>query len=274
MRAWKLTLVAAVVVGAVASNALAQNSAKKPGIVRSPAFMKAVPNGGDSPNFGLNDEHYVRIGGSEFIADPAGSANWVNTWNPPGVVTWIGYYSSAAGFQHVYGWAHVPGGSLLDYVELDNCDPDGTNDIVMNVYDCDFTGVCNGTPIATVSSANNVAGFTCGYSPATIVGTTANNYTHEYLLDVVFPNAGPVDGSFGLAGAVVGWKYQVSPAPGTATFPDVPTSDPAFQYVEALVASGVTAGCGGGNYCPDNPLTRRQMAVFLSKALGLYWGGY
>ena len=31
------------------------------------------------------------------------------------------------------------------------------------------------------------------------------------------------------------------------------------------------AGCGSGNFCPDSPLTRRQMAVFLSKALGLHW---
>jgi hypothetical protein len=37
------------------------------------------------------------------------------------------------------------------------------------------------------------------------------------------------------------------------------------------VASGITAGCGGGNYCPDAP-TRRQMAIFLAKALGLHWG--
>jgi len=38
-----------------------------------------------------------------------------------------------------------------------------------------------------------------------------------------------------------------------------------------LAASGVTAGCGGGNFCPDAPVTRAQMATFLSRALGLYW---
>jgi S-layer homology domain len=70
---------------------------------------------------------------------------------------------------------------------------------------------------------------------------------------------------------IIGYVLQVSPAPGSPTFNDVPVSDPAFQYIEALVASGVTAGCGGGNYCPDSPLTRRQMAVFLAKALGLQW---
>jgi len=61
----------------------------------------------------------------------------------------------------------------------------------------------------------------------------------------------------------------VSPAPPSATFNDVPTSHPFFQFIEALYASGITAGCGGGNYCPDAALTRGQMAVYLAKALGL-----
>jgi S-layer homology domain len=74
-----------------------------------------------------------------------------------------------------------------------------------------------------------------------------------------------------LRGARVLFRRQVSPAPAAASFGDVPSSHPFFQYVEALAASGITAGCGGGNYCPDTPLTRGQMAVFLAKALGLHW---
>jgi hypothetical protein len=77
----------------------------------------------------------------------------------------------------------------------------------------------------------------------------------------------------GFGGVRVFWRRKVSPSPGSPTFNDVPASDGAFQFVEALVASGITAGCGNGNYCPDAPLTRRQMAVFLSKALGLHWIG-
>lgn len=42
-------------------------------------------------------------------------------------------------------------------------------------------------------------------------------------------------------------------------------------FAGMLVASGITAGCGSGNYCPDAPLTQGQMAVFLAKALGLQW---
>jgi hypothetical protein len=39
-----------------------------------------------------------------------------------------------------------------------------------------------------------------------------------------------------------------------------------YPYVVTLVANGVTAGCGGGNYCPNANVTRAQMAAFLLKA--------
>ena len=62
-----------------------------------------------------------------------------------------------------------------------------------------------------------------------------------------------------------------SPAPAAATFTDVPVGHPQRTFVEALVAAGVTGGCGAGTYCPDAAVTRGQMAVFLSVALGLHW---
>ena len=70
----------------------------------------------------------------------------------------------------------------------------------------------------------------------------------------------------------VWWKRKVTAPPPDATFNDVPTGHPLFQFVEALANSGITAGCGSGNFCPDAPLTRGQMAVFLAKALGLHAG--
>ena len=82
---------------------------------------------------------------------------------------------------------------------------------------------------------------------------------------------GPLDGSLKFNDVSVYYNLVVSPAPASASFGDVPTSHPFFQYVEALAASGITAGCGQGNFCPEQPLTRGQMAVFLSKALGLHW---
>ena len=55
----------------------------------------------------------------------------------------------------------------------------------------------------------------------------------------------------------------------TATFSDVPCSNPFAPWIEELVRRGITAGCGGGMYCPNNPVTRGQMAVFLSTTFGL-----
>ncbi|HEY7368268.1 MAG TPA: S-layer homology domain-containing protein [Thermoanaerobaculia bacterium] len=72
-------------------------------------------------------------------------------------------------------------------------------------------------------------------------------------------------------GCRVIWNRQVSVAPGTATFADVPVGHPYLRFVEALVASGITAGCGGGNYCVNAPITRGEMAVFLAAALGLHF---
>jgi hypothetical protein len=75
--------------------------------------------------------------------------------------------------------------------------------------------------------------------------------------------------SFG--GVQITWRRPVSPMPSAPTFADVPDSHPFYQFIEALAASGITGGCGSGNFCPQNALTRGQMAVFLSKALGLHW---
>jgi S-layer homology domain len=55
----------------------------------------------------------------------------------------------------------------------------------------------------------------------------------------------------------------------TQVFDDVPCSSNFAPWINELVARGVTAGCGGNNYCPTNPVARQQMAVFLVKTFGL-----
>jgi hypothetical protein len=56
--------------------------------------------------------------------------------------------------------------------------------------------------------------------------------------------------------------------PGQEMFNDVPASSPFCPFIEELVRRGITGGCGGGNYCPNNPVTRAQMAAFLVKVNG------
>jgi len=66
-------------------------------------------------------------------------------------------------------------------------------------------------------------------------------------------------------------KYgsNFSPPAATGVFADVPTDYWAAAWIEKLAADGITAGCGGGNYCPENQVTRDQMAVFLVRTFGL-----
>jgi Domain of unknown function (DUF1929)/IPT/TIG domain/S-layer homology domain len=59
------------------------------------------------------------------------------------------------------------------------------------------------------------------------------------------------------------------PPAATGKFADVPAAAPSAAWIERLAAEGITAGCGGGNFCPDDTSTRGQMAVFLVKTFGL-----
>jgi hypothetical protein len=56
-----------------------------------------------------------------------------------------------------------------------------------------------------------------------------------------------------------------APPPCAGVFADVPCPSAFADWVEQLAAEGVTSGCGGGDYCPDQSVTRAQMAVFLLK---------
>ena len=64
-------------------------------------------------------------------------------------------------------------------------------------------------------------------------------------------------------------KFGSAYAPPACTgtvFLDVPCTGGIFDpWIEDLAARGITGGCGGGNYCPGNSVTRAQMAPFLLK---------
>ena len=90
--------------------------------------------------------------------------------------------------------------------------------------------------------------------------------TLQYWVGAIIPGCDVMQGPI-----LVYWVRPVSPAPGVARFTDVPTTYRYFQWIEALAASGVTSGCGEGNFCPERPITRGEMAVYLATALSLHW---
>ncbi|MBL8227909.1 MAG: S-layer homology domain-containing protein [Bryobacterales bacterium] len=52
----------------------------------------------------------------------------------------------------------------------------------------------------------------------------------------------------------------------TPAFTDVPFSHPAFVYVQKMKELRITDGCTTTTYCPDDPVTRGQMAAFIVRA--------
>lgn len=65
------------------------------------------------------------------------------------------------------------------------------------------------------------------------------------------------------------WSCYISGCSGI--FADVDSSNPFCQYIEALYEAEVVSGCHKSPllYCPNDNVTRAQMAKFLIKAFGL-----
>ena len=60
------------------------------------------------------------------------------------------------------------------------------------------------------------------------------------------------------------------PAVTESRFDDVDAASFHAPFIERMAELGVTTGCGDGSgYCPDRPVTRAEMAVFLTRAFGL-----
>ena len=55
-------------------------------------------------------------------------------------------------------------------------------------------------------------------------------------------------------------------------FNDVSPTNPFINDIEAIAHAGVTTGCGGGNYCPKDNVTREQMAAFMNRLGALQSG--
>ena len=93
-------------------------------------------------------------------------------------------------------------------------------------------------------------------------------------LDVLaefFPDGVPA-ANFGLNRAII---RPINDSPGslpnmdvffTKAFWDVPRGSFADAFIHGLAGARVTKGCGSGNYCPNDPITRADMAVLMVRA--------
>jgi hypothetical protein len=176
-----------------------------------------------------------------------------------------GYRELTAGSQMVAG-IRLPSGALLTSARLFYFDSDGGSDpeltIIRFVNPDGTIGLCELTPPSG-------GGYIDSDSGCDSINETIDNWDNTYVARVTLDSI--VDGGLQFKGVRLEWSRQISPAPATATFDDVPPPYWAFTHIEALADSSITSGCGGGNFCPDDTVTRAEMAVFLARALGLYF---
>jgi hypothetical protein len=126
------------------------------------------------------------------------------------------------------------------------------------------------TPDAGAGSVNIIAQQPCNWtatSNAGFINITSDvggsgSGTVSYSVDENF-GASPRSGTMTIAGRIF-IVYQ------GVRFNDVLPSHTFYELIGKLSAHGITTGCGNGNFCPEDPVTREQMAAFIIRALGQF----
>jgi len=196
------------------------------------------------------------------------------------LMTTDGYIFHDTGSSFYDAAFQLPNGAVLSGVTFFYYDNNATDNFRLFMLKYAIPGNAPGTQTSLVSYMPDVTetlGWQMVYiafaAPETIKDWYSPNGAVYYQLRVKLSDT-PNDQSIKFGGATLWYKLQVSPAPGVASFTDVPTSYWAFQYIEALKASGITQGVTPTTYEPESAVTRAQMAVFLAKALGLHWPSF
>ncbi len=169
-------------------------------------------------------------------------------------------------------------------------------DYVLTLYNSGVTGGCTTSPLKYCPNDNvsraqmavflergiHGSGFTPPSVPLTFTDTAGDfaRYWIEALKnDGITSGCGPslycpaasttrAEMAIFLLRSKHGASY-VPPAASGTLFTDVPSNYWAANWIEQLANEGITSGCGGSNYCPDAPVTRAQMAVFLVRTFNL-----
>jgi hypothetical protein len=162
----------------------------------------------------------------------------------------------------------LPAGARVSRIELAVCDDTSSGEV--RALLTRVTGVEGGGLVIGFVNTGMAAAPGCNFFAADLAAPeTIDNFNNNYHVGVSLSGTPTAR----LQAVRLYYSLQVSPAPAVATFNDVPTAHPFFRFIEALRAAGITGGCSAAPplYCPDDPVTRGQMAVFLSRALGLHF---
>lgn len=182
------------------------------------------------------------------------------------------FCSAGSTDSRAVGQLNLPHGVELDLMRMWVFDSSASDDVTVTLQRACLPDFSAAQPdletLATITS--NGSGGAFSQSDFLAAGVVADNQSCTHQVIVQFGNTtGTCADALFFYKARMQWRRQAPPAPLFATFSDVPTGAQFFREVEALADSGVTGGCAPNLFCPEQPVTRRQMAAFLVRALGL-----
>jgi hypothetical protein len=213
----------------------------------------------DPESYGLSAEAVAVVHATQLMPSSNAVTFGIST------ATGIGVFETSSSGDW-WGEVYLPSGALPLRVEMEACDSDAAGAILFGMARSVSPGAsaANITPVGSTGATPG-----CAIFPVSVNAPATMNHGGTFLH--LFLNYGSTSTTNKVNTFRVVYRLQVSPAPGVATFADVPVGHPQRQFIEAMVAAGITGGCGGGNYCPNDNVTRGQMAVFLAAALGLHF---
>ena len=221
----------------------------------------------------------VTVSGNSAITDPGGgisnSSSTMNITNS--TIAYNQAIGSSPGGIANYGTINFKN-TIVAYNGSSGCNYGSSGVFNSNGNNLDSLNDCNFNQISDLPNTNPLLGLLAdngGYtqthalldatilhprSPAVDAGSNTGCPTEDQR---GMPR--PKDGNLnGIATCDIG-AYEF-PA---ASFADVTTSYWAWNWIERLYAAGITGGCGASPliYCPENTVTRAEMAIFLLRGI-------
>jgi hypothetical protein len=162
----------------------------------------------------------------------------------------------------------LPSGALLQIARLHYYDNDGAQNPRIIVFR--FANPSSSTELCSLTPPSGTPGYTSSISGCSSINETIQNGPNSYVVRVALNSAAGSNSMF--KSVRLWWRRQIRtglPNP----FSDIGSLPAEFQNsITALAASGITTGTTATTYSPSQAVNRGQMAVFLARALGLYWG--
>jgi len=238
-------------------------------LVRTFAMQLTVLPAGCSYDLSpIYSDTFTASGGSSSvtITTSAGCA-----WQAVSNADWISITSGASGV----------GSGTVNYTVAPNSS-NGARLVRMTIagqtYQIYQTGATCPNVIAPTSHTFTAAGWTGVVSvsaPGPCSWTAVSNATWITVLSVSATNGSGAVTYQAAANAsassrtgtitIAGLTFTVYQA---GSFADVPPNHQFYSEISKLSARGITLGCGGVNFCPNDPVTREQMAAFIMRAKG------